>query len=78
MLFYGGLRLFKGLRLLFLQNVPGGMFIQGAMSFLDSRVVRFYFQRWVMILILPVPFIFYVVKMKLAMIFLIFPQNPVL
>ena len=36
--FYGGLRLFKGLRLLFLQIVPRGTFTQGATSILESRV----------------------------------------
>ena len=39
MLFYGGLCLFKGLCLMFLQNVPRGTFIQGDRSILDSRVV---------------------------------------
>ena len=34
-----GLQLFKGLRLLFLQNVPGGMVIQGAKSISESRVL---------------------------------------
>jgi hypothetical protein len=38
-LFYVGLQLFKGLRLLFLQKVQGGMFIQGATSIPDSRVL---------------------------------------
>ena len=33
--------LFKGLRLLFLQNVPGVTFIQVATSILDSRVGTF-------------------------------------
>ena len=33
------LRLFKGLCLLLLPNVPGAMFIQGATFILDSRVV---------------------------------------
>jgi hypothetical protein len=39
--FYGGLYLFKGLRLLFFQNVPGGTFIQGATSIPDSRESNF-------------------------------------
>ena len=34
----GSIRLFKGLRLLFLPNVPGTMFIPRATSILDSRV----------------------------------------
>ena len=34
----GGLRLFKGLRLLFLPNIPGATFIQGGTSILESRV----------------------------------------
>ena len=33
-----GLRLFKGLCLFFLQNVPGAMFIQGGTFIPDSRV----------------------------------------
>ena len=33
-----GLRLFKGLCLLFLPNVPGAMFIQGGTFIPDSRV----------------------------------------
>ena len=33
-----GLCLFKWLHLLFLQKFPGGTFIQGATSILDSRV----------------------------------------
>ena len=36
--FYWGLHLFKGLCLLFLQNVPGVKLNQGATSILDSRV----------------------------------------
>ena len=36
--FKGGLRLFKGLRLLFLTNFPGATFIQGATFIPDSRV----------------------------------------
>ena len=38
LLFKRGLRLFKGLCLLFLPNVPGAMFIQGGTFILDSRV----------------------------------------
>ena len=38
MLFKRGLRLFKGLCLLFLPNVPGAMFIQGGTFIPDSRV----------------------------------------
>ena len=38
----GGLRLFKGLHLLFLQNVPGGMFIQGSPSIPDPSVYNIY------------------------------------
>ena len=37
-IFRGGLRLFKGLFLLFLPNVPGAMFIQGGTFIPDSRV----------------------------------------
>ena len=37
--FKGGLRLFKGLYILFLPNVPGATFIQGGMFIPDSRVV---------------------------------------
>ena len=40
LLFKRGLRLFKGLCLLFLSNVPGAMFIQGGMFIPDSRVLR--------------------------------------
>ena len=36
--FKGGLRLFMGLYILFLPNVPGATFIQGGMFILDSRV----------------------------------------
>ncbi len=39
-LFFAGVRLFKGLHLLFLQYVPGGTFIQGATSIPESRVYR--------------------------------------
>ena len=38
MLFKRGLRLFKGLCLLFLPNVPGAMFIQWGTFIPDSRV----------------------------------------
>ena len=38
LLFKRGLRLFKGLCLLFLPNVPGAMFIQGGTFIPDSRV----------------------------------------
>ena len=38
MLFKRGLRLFKGLCLLFLPNVPGAIFIQGGTFIPDSRV----------------------------------------
>ena len=38
-LFKRGLRLFKGLCLLFLPNVPGAMFIQGGTFIPDSRVL---------------------------------------
>ena len=38
MLFKRGLRLFKGLYLLFLPNVPGATFIQGGTFILESRV----------------------------------------
>ena len=34
----GALLLFKGLRLLFLPNIPGPTFIQGGTSILNSRV----------------------------------------
>ena len=37
-----GLRLFKGLRLLFLPNVPGATFIQGGTFIPDSRVSTFF------------------------------------
>jgi len=37
--FVQGLRLFKGLHLLFLQYVPGGTFIQGATFIPESRIV---------------------------------------
>ena len=36
----GGLRLFKGLCLLFLPNVPGAMIIQGGTFIPESRVVQ--------------------------------------
>ena len=36
---FQGLRLFKGLCLLFLSNVPGAMFIQGGTFISDSRVL---------------------------------------
>ena len=36
----GGLRLFKGLSLLYLPNVQGAMFIQGGTSISESRVPR--------------------------------------
>ena len=39
--FVQGLRLFKGLRLLFLQYVSWGTFIQGATFIPESRVVSF-------------------------------------
>ena len=39
LLFQGGLCLFKGLRLLFLTNVSGAMFIQGATSTRVAKVV---------------------------------------
>ena len=39
--FKRGLRLFKGLCLLFLPNVPGTMFIQGGTFIPDSRVKVF-------------------------------------
>ena len=39
LLFKRGLRLFKGLCLLFLPNVPGAMFIQGGTFIPDSRVI---------------------------------------
>ena len=39
LLFKRGLRLFKGLSLFFLPNVPGAMFIQGGTFILDSRVL---------------------------------------
>ena len=39
LLFKRGLRLFKGLCLLFLPNVPGAMFIQGGTFIPDSRVL---------------------------------------
>ena len=39
LLFKRGLRLFKGLCLLFLPNVPGATFIQGGTLIPDSRVV---------------------------------------
>ena len=42
--FKGGLRLFKGLHLLFLPNVPGAMFIQGGTSIPESRVKVFLFE----------------------------------
>ena len=45
MLFKRGLRLFKGLCLLFLPNVPGATFIQGGMLIPDSRVVFILFRR---------------------------------
>ena len=38
LLFKRGLRLFKGLCLLFLPNVPGATFIQGGTFIPDSRV----------------------------------------
>ena len=38
LLFERGLRLFKGICLLLLPNVPGAMFIQGGTFILDSRV----------------------------------------
>ena len=38
-LFVRGLRLFKGLFLFFLPNVPGAMFIQGGTLIPDSRVM---------------------------------------
>ena len=38
MLFKRGLRLFKGLSLLFLPNVPGAIFFQGGTFIPDSRV----------------------------------------
>ena len=41
LLFKRGLRLFKGLCLLFLPNVPGATFIQGGMFIPDSRVNLF-------------------------------------
>ena len=40
--FKRGLRLFKGLCLLFLPNVPGAMFIPGATFIPESRVVKAY------------------------------------
>ena len=39
MLFKRGLRLFKGLCLLFLPNVPGAMFIQGGTFIPETRVL---------------------------------------
>ena len=39
--FKGELRLFNGLRLLFLQKVPGATFIQGGTFILKSRVWDF-------------------------------------
>ena len=39
LLFKRGLRLFKGLCLLFLPNIPGAMFIQGGTFIPDSRVL---------------------------------------
>ena len=39
LLFKRGLRLFKGLCLLFLPNVPGAMFIAGGTFIPDSRVL---------------------------------------
>ena len=41
LLFKRGLRLFKGLCLLFLPNFPGAMFIQGGTFIPDSRVLAF-------------------------------------
>ena len=40
LLFKRGLRLFKGLCLLFLTNIPGAMFIQGGTFIPDSRVLK--------------------------------------
>ena len=40
LLFKRGLRLLKGLCLLFLPNIPGAMFIQGGTFIPDSRVVE--------------------------------------
>ena len=39
MLFKVGATLIQGATFIFLQNVPGGSFIQGAKSIMDSRIV---------------------------------------
>ena len=46
LLFKRGLRLFKGLCLLFLPNVPGAMLIQGGTFIPDSRVCLWYLCLW--------------------------------
>ena len=51
LLFKRGLRLFKGLCLLFLPNVPGAMFIQGGTFIPDSRVnhrLHFLRNKWIL------------------------------
>ena len=45
-----GLRLFKGLCLLFLSNVPGATFIQGTTSIPDSRVCTYIVHKHIFVL----------------------------